>query len=213
MNSFTVIWSLVKWLGLALIVLFLLSTSLRALWAAYDNDNFPEALLVKVELLPFIFPIHMATGGLSLLLVPLTYFLRFTRNHKWIGRVAAADIIVAGLTAIPVAVTAPVAPMAAAGFATQAIIWMALLAKGIWHIKRREIAAHRNAMLMMAAVTSGAMFFRIYLALWAIFGTASGFKSFYACDSWMAWVLPLGVMIFIIRPYPFAKRGYAEPVR
>ena len=211
--SFLRIGQLVKWLGVALVVLFLLSTSLRALWAAYDHDNFPEALLVKVEILPLIFPLHMATGGLALLLVPLTYFLRFTRYHKWMGRVTAADIIVAGITAIPVAVTAPVAPMAAAGFATQAIIWLALLAKGIWHIRRREIAAHRNAMLMMAAVTSGALFFRIYLALWAIFGTRAGFKTFYACDSWMAWVLPLSVMVFVIRPYPFAKRGYAEPVR
>ena len=208
-----VIWRLVKWVGLAVLILFILSTAARAMWEAYDNDNFPEALLVKVELLPFIFPIHMATGGLALLLVPLTYFFRFTRYHKWLGRVAAADIIVAGITAIPVAVTAPVAPMAAAGFATQAIVWMALLAKGIWHIRRREIAAHRNAMLMMAAVTSGAMFFRIYLALWAIFGTASGFKIFYACDSWIAWVLPLGAMIFIIRPYPFAKHGYVAPAR
>jgi hypothetical protein len=211
LNSFTVIWSLVKWLGLALIVLFLLSTALRAFSEAYDNDNFPEALLVKVELLPFIFPLHMATGGLALLLVPLTYFLRFTRYHKWMGRLTAADIIVAGLTALPVAVTAPVAPMAAAGFSTQAIIWLALLAKGIWHIKRHEIAAHRSAMLMVAAVTSGALFFRIYLALWAIFGTFSGFKTFYACDSWMAWVLPLAITTFINRRHLFAKRGYAAP--
>ena len=208
-----VIWRLVKWVGLAVLILFILSTAARAMWEAYDNERFPEALLVKVELLPVIFPVHMLAGGLALLLVPCAYFFRGTRYHKWLGRLAATDVIVAGITAIPVALTAPVTSMTAAGFSTQGLVWLALIAKGIWHIKRREIAAHRNAMLMMAAVTSGAMFFRIYLALWAIFGTASGFKTFYACDSWMAWVLPLGLMIFIIRPYPFAKRGCAEPAR
>ena len=169
--------------------------------------------MVKVEILPFIFPLHMATGGLALLLVPSALLLRGTRYHKWMGRFAAADIIVAGVTAIPVALTAPVAPLAAAGFSAQGILWLGLITKGVWHIRRGEIKAHQHAMLLVAAVTSGALFFRIYLALWAIFGTPAGFKIFYACDSWMAWILPLSVMVFFIRPYPFAKRGYAEPVR
>ena len=185
-------------LGGILLAIFLLSTALRALLAAYDSDNFPEALLVKVEILPLIFPLHMVTGGLALVLVPVTYFLRGTQLHKWVGRLTVADIVVAGVTAIPVALTAPVAPMAAAGFSTQGLVWLLLIAKGVWHIRRGEIAAHRNAMLMMAAVTSGALFFRIYLALWAIFGNAEGFKTFYAVDSWVAWAVPLGITSFIV---------------
>ena len=184
---------MVKWLGLIFLTIFLASTALRAIWAGYSNDNFPEALLVKVELLPLIFPLHMATGGLALLLVPLAFVLRGTRVHKLAGRIAAADVIVAGLTAIPVALTAPVTPLSAAGFATQGMVWLLLISKGIWHIKRGEVGLHQNAMMMMAAVTSGALFFRIYLALWSLYGTPNQFKSFYAFDAWIAWALPLAL--------------------
>lgn len=181
-----------------MLALFLVSTAVRAILTAYDHERFPEALLVKVELLPLIFPVHMVTGGLALLLVPLTFLLRGTRYHKWAGRFTVADVLVAGITAIPVALTAPVAPLAAAGFATQGVVWLALISKGVWHIRRREIQKHRNTMLMMAAVTSGAMFFRIYLALWAIYGSPAWFEAFYACDSWIAWVFPLALSALII---------------
>ena len=208
------IWWWVKWIAAALLCLFVFTTALRAIFSAYNSDGFPEALLVKVELLPVIFPVHMVAGGLALLLVPCTYYFRGTRHHRWLGRLTAGDVIVAGVTALPVALTAPVTPMAAAGFSIQGLVWLALIGKGIWHIKRHEIRQHQNAMMMMAAVTSGAMFFRIYLALWAIYGTLGGFKTFYACDAWMAWLLPLAITtIIIIRPFPFAKRGYAGQVR
>ena len=48
-----------------------ITTAGRALVGAWDSSDFPELLLVKVEALPLIFPLHMATGGLALLLVPL----------------------------------------------------------------------------------------------------------------------------------------------
>lgn len=191
--SFGVIRRSVKWLGLSLLTIFLVSTASRAIWAAYDNGNFPEALLVKVELLPVLFPLHMVTGGMALVSVPIAFLARHTLYHKWAGRIAAVDVIVAGITAIPVALTAPVAPLAAAGFSVQGVVWLGLIARGIWHIKHSDIRQHRNAMLMMAAVTSGALFFRIYLALWAIYGSPAGFKTFYAFDAWAAWALPLVV--------------------
>jgi hypothetical protein len=46
-------------------------------------------------------------------------------------------------------------------------------------------------MLMMAAVTSGALFFRIYLGLWKVVGTPKYFEAFYGLDAWIAWGLPL----------------------
>ena len=96
-------------------------TAAKAVRETFDNGDFPEALAVKVDLLPIIFPIHMLTGGLALLLVPVAILLRGTRWHKWAGRVAGIDILCAGLTAIPVALTAPLTPVAAAGFSTQAL--------------------------------------------------------------------------------------------
>ncbi len=185
---------------LAAICVFLWLTAYKALNATFDNEDFPEALAIKVELLPVIFPIHMFTGGLALILVPLTLVLRpWPRFHRIAGRITAVDVVLAGITAFPVAWVEPLTPWSAAGFTAQAIVWMTLLALAILAIRRGEVERHRACMLMMAAVTSGAVFFRIYLALWAIYAHHRFYHLFYACDSWLAWGLPLAITAFLLK--------------
>ena len=60
-------------------------------------------------------------------------------------------------------------------------------------------------MLLMAATTTGAIFFRIFLALWAMFGNFRHYEAFYAFDAWIAWTLPLCAMAI------FLKRTGAGP--
>lgn len=156
------------------------------------TDDFPEALAVKVELLPNVFAVHMIAGGLALLLVPLALLLRkVPRWHRLAGRIAAFDVLVAGVTAFPVALIAPVTKLSAWGFTAQGVTWLVLLALGIWNIRRRNVAAHRACMLLMLAATSGAVFFRIWLALWAIWGNFRWYEAFYAFDAWFAWTFPI----------------------
>lgn len=186
-------------LFLTLILLFVTYAGLRAISEAFNNDAFPEALAIKVELLPLIFPIHMVAGGLTLLLVPATLMFRRTRFHKVLGRITAADILLAGITAPFVAWAVPVTIISALGFTAQTVVWLGLLLAGIWHIRHGRIVAHQKCMLMTAAVTSGALFFRIYLALWAGYGDRHYFNNFYAFNAWIAWTLPLIAMAFILR--------------
>ena len=198
-----------RWLlrtTVAFILLFVTYAGLRAIIEAFDNGGFPEALAIKVEILPLIFPLHMVTGGLALPLVPATIFLRGTRWHKWAGRFTGVDIFLAGFTAPFVAWTAPVTLVSAAGFTAQSLIWVFLLVAGVWNIRRGRVAAHQTCMLLMAAVTSGALFFRIYLALWSHFGSVHYFKTFYACNAWIAWGLPLMVTAFLLRNRPLAAK-------
>ena len=187
-----------RWLMLAPVGAFVIYVAVRGISESFDNEGFPEALAVKLELLPIIFPVHMVTGGLALLLIPLVLYLRGTSWHRLVGRLAAIDIIVAGITAIPVAVVMPVTNTSAAGFVAQGITWIVLLGFGIWNIRVGRVAAHRACMLMMAAVTSGALFFRVYLGLWKAFGASEYFEAFYALDAWIAWGLPvIGVTIWL----------------
>jgi Predicted membrane protein (DUF2306) len=188
-----------RWLIFASVGAFVAYTSMRGMAESFDNDGFPEALAIKVERLPVIFPVHMITGGLALLLVPLVLALRGTRWHKLAGRIAAVDILIAGATALPVALQSPVTKLSAAGFTAQAVIWMTLLGFGLWHIRNHRITRHQNCMLLMAAVTSGAMFFRIYLGLWKAYGVPGYFYTFYAIDAWIAWGLPLLVMVLVVK--------------
>ncbi len=177
---------------LAAIGLFVIHTAILALRAPWLVDEFPEALAIKAELLPWLFPLHMIAGGLALIAVPLTLLLRRRlRWHRVAGRITAAIVLIAGLTAFPVALIAPVTPLSAWGFAAQGAVWLALLGLGLWHIHHRRLAAHRACMLLMAATTTGALFFRIYLALFAIWGDARHYEAFYAFNAWIAWSLPL----------------------
>lgn len=180
------------------ILLFVTYAGLRAISEAFYNDGFPEALAIKIEILPLIFPIHMVTGGLSLLLVPITIFARINAWHKFWGRLTAVDIMLAGLTAPFVAWAAPVTFVSAAGFTAQACVWLGLLMAGIWNVRNGRLAAHQTCMLMVAAVTSGALLFRIFLAVWAGYGNHHSFNNFYALNAWIAWTLPLiGMGIFL----------------
>jgi Predicted membrane protein (DUF2306) len=180
---------------LGAIALFVTYVALRGISEAFDNDGFPESLAVKLERMSLIFPIHMVTGGLALLFVPMAIYFRGTKFHKWAGRVAATDIFIAGLTALPVALDVPVTKISAAGFTAQALTWLTLLGLGIWHIRCGRIRQHRAMMLMVAAVTSGAMFFRVYLGLWKMVWGAKYFYWFYAVDAWIAWGIPLLLMV------------------
>ena len=85
-------------------------------------------------------------------------------------------------------------------FAAQASAWLAFLVLGLWNIRRGRVAQHRLFMLLMTATASGAIFFRIYLASWVILAQGRHFAVFYACDAWIAWLLPL------LATLVFAKR-------
>lgn len=168
------------------------TTAWKALSAPWRVDDFPEELAIKVELLPAVFTLHMIAGGLALLLVPLAILLRrHARLHRPVARAAALVVLVAAVTAFPVALVAPVTWGSALGFSAQGTAWLVLLALGVRAIRRGHVARHRAFMLLMAAATSGAVFFRIYLALWAIFAQGRGYALFYAVDAWVAWLVPL----------------------
>lgn len=179
--------------------------AVKAFLQTFDQDDFPEDLLLKVELMPVIFPVHMFTGALALVLIPLALLLRprsgiYRRKwHRIAGRVAAADVTVAGLTAYPVALVAPVTTWSAAGFTAQATAWLMFLGLGIWNIRRGRPERHREFMLLMAAAASGAIFFRVYLASWAILAQGKHFAVFYAWNAWLAWLLPLLGTALVLR--------------
>lgn len=179
---------------------FVSYTATKALIAPWQLDDFPDELLIKAELLPVIFPVHMISGALALVLVPAAILARrWPRWHRPVGIGAALSVLIGGITAFPVALVEPVTTASALGFCAQGAVWLALLTLGIWNIRCRRPRAHRAAMLLMAAATSGAVFFRVYLALFAIAGDWRHYHLFYAVDAWLAWSLPLTAMAWWLK--------------
>jgi Predicted membrane protein (DUF2306) len=189
------------WLAFAFAIgLFIVQTAWKALSAPWQVEDFPEALYIKVELLPWIFPAHMLSGGLVLVLIPVMILLSpHPRWHRPLGWITVPLVLLAGVTAFPVALIAPVTPVSAWGFAAQGAVWLVLLGLGIWHVRHRRIAQHRAMMLLMAATTTGAVFFRIYLALFALYGHPRYYQTFYTIDAWIAWSFPLAAMAFFLK--------------
>jgi hypothetical protein len=191
---------LIRALPLAAIAVFVMNVVATAIMQTFDHEDFSESLSIKVETLPLLFPVHMFAGALALVLVPIALLLRrWPRWHRPAGILAAIDVVVAGITAYPVAWIAPVSAWSAAGFSAQATVWLVLLGLGIRHILSGRIAAHRVCMLLMLATTSGAVFFRVFLALWALTAQGRHFEVFYACDAWIGWLLPLGLTALWLR--------------
>lgn len=187
-------------LVLAAIAAFVIATAYKALLAPLHVDDFPEELAIKAELLPVTFTLHMVSGALALVLVPLALLLSgHPRWHRPLARIAALDVAIAGVTAFPVALVAPVTAWSAWGFTAQGAVWLILLGLGLWHIRAGRSAQHRACMMLMAATMTGAIFFRVYLALWAIFAQGRHYELFYAIDAWVAWSVPLGLTALVLR--------------
>ncbi len=200
----------------AVVCMFIITTALKAMSSTFYNDAFPENLAIKIELMPLIFPVHMFTGALALILLPIAYWLRRnSRWHKYVGRIAAFDVCIAGVTAFPVAFIAPITFWSALGFSAQALLWLICLALGIYFIRNRRMAAHRACMLMMMATTAGALVFRISHALWSHYGSILYFDEFYIINSWAAWLLPVVMCAAILRKQskakPLIKRRILQP--
>lgn len=183
----------------ALASLYIITIAAKGFAATFYQDEFPEALAIKMEVLPVIFPVHMFTGALALLLIPATYLVKRRPAHRWLGGLTAATVFVAGVTALPVAWVEPVTPWSGAGFMAQAILWLAFLGLALWNLYKRRLAKHRYYMLLMAATAFGAVFFRIYLAFWALLGDFRYYRTFYSIDSWIGWLTPLALAIFLLR--------------
>ncbi len=111
---------------------------------------------------PILFPAHMVSSALALLLAPVVIMLRHRPElHKPLGRLLGGFVVIGGLTALPVAVMSHSTPWARAGFFVQGLVWLYLLGAAYAAIRARDIQRHAKLMIAMVAVTTGAVWFRV----------------------------------------------------
>jgi uncharacterized membrane protein YozB (DUF420 family) len=150
-------------------------------------------MFVLDQRLPVVFRLHMLSSAFALLLVPIVIgFRRHPSVHRKLGRVLGLFVIIGALTALPVAVMSHSSFAARAGFFVQGLVWLALLTSGLMAIRRRDRGTHARFMVAMAAVTTGAIWFRLMT------GTAImlelPFEASYAVASWLGWIIPLAIV-------------------
>lgn len=154
------------------------------------------------ERVPVIFRLHMISAALALVLLPFTILARTTPHlHRPLGRTLGIFVVVGGLTALPVAVLSSSGEVARAGFFVQGLVWLALFWQGWRAIRAHDRRRHAYFMLMMAAVTTGAVWFRLITGSAIILGLP--FEPMYALAAWSGWLVPL----LFVRHWPPLARG------
>lgn len=154
-------------------------------------------MALMAERVPFLFPLHMATSAAALLLLPLAIALRHKReSHRMVGWLLGVFVLAGGLSALPVALFSHSSVAARLGFAVQAVVWLGLFVAGIMAIRAGRRRRHVLMMVAMAAVTTGAVWFRLTIgtAIWL----RLPFETTYAVAAWTSWLIPLGA-VFIWR--------------
>ena len=103
-------------------------------------------------------------------------------------------------------------PVARAGFALLAVLWLGTSLRAYVCIRRRDIGAHRDWMLRSYALTLAAVTLRIYLPASQIAGIH--FMVAYPAIAWLCWVPNLLLAEWLIRSGRLspARSAFAESV-
>ena len=172
--------------------LLALPTALLALISGFGLTQLPYPLFLVLQKLPIVFPLHMITSSLALILIPIAAFARHRRRiHRAAGRATAGCVIVGSLTGMVVAVASEATLIARAGFFAQGLVWFALLVAAIAAIRCGHRALHVRLMIAMACVASGAVWLRLVAA--GVVALKLPFDDVYAAAAWACWLVPLAI--------------------
>lgn len=133
--------------------------------------------------------VHMALGGTALLVGPLQLLPALRRRravHRWLGRIYVVGCLLGGIAGLTMAFGTTAGPVAALGFGSLGVAWLATNVQG-WRMARaRRFDVHRAWMIRSFALTFGAVMLRVYLPLSQVMGIP--FEDAYAAIAWLAWV-------------------------
>ncbi|MEJ6394864.1 DUF2306 domain-containing protein [Gymnodinialimonas sp. 2305UL16-5] len=117
--------------------------------------------------------VHMIFGGLAVILVPLQVSRMWRRGdrrkHVYLGWALVPIVTISALTTPPISFNMNYPLWSEIGFALGSIAWFGALVMGIWYVLRKEYERHRRWMVMMAALSFGAVSFRLQLPILRIF--------------------------------------------
>src|SRR6267142_358789 len=148
---------------------------------------------------PVLTLIHVIPGMLFMILGPLqfsaTIRARHLRWHRWSGRVFLVCSLIIGVSALVMSFS-----MQSIGGVNQAaatilfgIFFLVALGKAFWHIRRREIALHREWMIRAYAVGLAVATIRPIIGIFFATSHWSGLtpSQFFGTAFWIGFVLQL----------------------
>lgn len=144
--------------------------------------------------------VHMALGGMAMLIGPFQFITKFRTNHigihRWLGRIYVASVLFSAIAGLALALTATGGLVARVGFGTMAIIWFYSATLAFTNIRSKNIDAHKRWMIRSYALTLSGVTLRVYLGL--SFAAGISFAEFYPVLAWISWVPNLLIVEWFI---------------
>jgi len=133
---------------------------------------------------------HVA-GAATALLIGWLQFLpsvrrRWPAAHRWTGRLYVLGCLEGGIAGLVLAFGASTGPIASAGFALLAMLWIVVTALGWRTAMERRFDEHRRWMIRSWALTLAAVTLRIYLPLSMLLPWPM--DDSYRAIAWLCWV-------------------------
>jgi uncharacterized membrane protein len=193
-------------LGLALVTLGSLGVAGYALFAytqyAPGTTVHPQMKAVYARM-PLPILLHVFASLIALALGPWQFMprlrARWPRAHRWSGRAyLALGVLPGGLAGLYMSFHSFGGPIAHAGFALGAILWLASGALAYTTARARDFAAHRRWMIFNFALTFAAVTLRAQLG--ASFALGLRFETIYPIIAWASWVPNVLLAAWLTRP-------------
>jgi uncharacterized membrane protein len=168
--------------------------NLAGITKTYVNPKF-GASDKGISLHPVLTFVHIIPGALFVILAPLQFIpkirSRYLRFHRWSGRILVALGLVIGISALIMSFTSSIGGANETAATTVfAILFLVALIKGFYHIRRREVALHREWMIRMFAIALAIATVRPIVALFFIFSKLSPHE-FFGIAFWLGFTIQL----------------------
>jgi hypothetical protein len=160
----------------------------------------PPPILANAFANPFLV-IHVAGGVVALLTGPLQFVRRIRTRlpslHRYTGRAYVIGCAITAPTGVVLAVGSTAGPMVNVGFAIPGLLCGLFTCLGWRAAVERRFQDHADWMLRSYAMIGAAITLRLLIPASAFLGFE--FEAAYPVNAWVAWVINLGLVEFVIR--------------
>ena len=183
------------------VIVLATATSLASLRYLVGADMVPGPLQENFVENRTAFLIHIALGSTALLIGPWQFLTKLRQRrpglHRALGRLYAVSCVLGGLAGLTIAPGSNGGPLAAAGFAALALLWIGTTAIAVSAAIRGDFASHQRWMIRSFALILAGVTLRLYLPV--AIASGEGFAQVYAMIAWLCWVPNLCVALWLTR--------------
>lgn len=141
------------------------------------------------------FLLHISAAPVALVLGAVQLFPRLRARkpvlHRWVGRIYAVSILIAGVAGLVVAPGVEGGIVASLGFGVLAVLWLGITANAVRLAMLGRIAEHRRWMYRSFALTFAAVMLRLYLL-----GFMAAEFSYTEASVYLAWICWVPNLLF-----------------